>query len=214
MEKEQYDELYHLLRVASNTCDDEELAAIGGLVDHLFAGGNYLSLVRYSALYGEKFLVGLAFDIMKCAHFEPERIVEFGAGLGWLSRGLAVEYGISDTLTVDKRPWGTTDLVADLETEEGRDTVYGKLKLCDVIVMSDFLHCVDNPKEILDTFRGWPLIILEYMPVNVKYLHSYSKQIERYGASPVTRKSLEDMLPGKPTYSFQLDPYIFVICKP
>ncbi|GAJ01343.1 unnamed protein product, partial [marine sediment metagenome] len=75
MHKEQYDQLYHLLREASNTCEQDELITIGGLVSHLFAGGDYLSLIQYSALYGEKFLLEPTYDSLVEFGMKPKRIV-------------------------------------------------------------------------------------------------------------------------------------------
>ncbi len=66
MNKDQIDELYHLLRLASNMKGTglvktglfvhEEVNTIYGIAKHLLAGGDYPALVRFSMYYGERFL--------------------------------------------------------------------------------------------------------------------------------------------------------------
>jgi len=213
MNKEDYDELYHCLRHSSNSCTQEEQSTIRGLVNHLLAGGDYLSLIQYSAMYGEKFLVQPVFDIMISRNIIPKRIVEFGAGLGWLSRGLALKYGISNTLTIDKRPWAGINICADLETQKGRSDVLIQMNPGDIIVMSDFLHCVSNPEEIIEDFSHWPIVAIEYSTANVRYNQSYMEQIGRYGAFPRNEQELLKLFPAK-TYYHYLFHYLVIVYIP
>lgn len=217
MNKAQYDQLYHLLREASNTCDSYELVGIKGLVDHLFGGGDYLRLIQYSELYGEKFLVEPTYNHLVHFGMKPKRIVEFGAGLGWLSRGLAVKFGIADTLTVDKRPWCGIDIHASLESIEGISTVRRQLKDGDLIVMADFLHCVSNPLGILRVFDRFPMAALEYLSGWPDYYRSFVDQVKRYGVAPLDIGQLTSMFNTIPTSKVDIvsiNPYILVMSIP
>ncbi|KKL10624.1 hypothetical protein LCGC14_2553950, partial [marine sediment metagenome] len=109
MDKEQLDELYYLLREVSNEGNKQQSTeitdAIYGLAGHLLAGKDYLRLIQFSKYYGEKFLLQPTYEAILEKKWTPMRFVEFGAGLGWLSRGLATRYKNKEILTVDKRPW-------------------------------------------------------------------------------------------------------------
>ena len=94
MKKEDLDQLYHLLRVVSNDAanhkDVELSSVVFGMCKHLLCGGDYLSLIQYCAYYGENFLLEPTFKAIVATKWVPLRIVEFGAGLGWLGRGLSL----------------------------------------------------------------------------------------------------------------------------
>ena len=217
MKKDRLDELYHLLREVFNEGDKasstEITDAIYGLAGHLLAGKDYLRLIQYSAYYGRTYLLEPTFKAISEAGWQPARIVEFGAGLGWLSRGLASKFKIADVFTIDKRIWVATSLVANLETTDGITAVIHQMKDGDLIVMSDFLHCVTNPKEILETFDQWPIAILEYMPVDQDYASSWEYQLKRYGGNPIDPGDLSKMLSslGRHTDIKDLEPYVLIL---
>lgn len=217
MHKEQIDELYHLLREVSNTGSDQQSTeitdAIRGLAGHLLAERDYLRLIQYSRYYGEKFLLQPTYEAIIEKGWGPKRFVDLGAGLGWLGRGLAVKFRIADVLTVDKRPWGATDVLADLELGSGLKKVDDRLRPGDIIVMSDLLHCVENPEGILGAFSGYPIAALEYMPVNQDYAFSYKKQVARYGGNPIEPAALTGILAGlgRETDIKDLDPYVLIL---
>lgn len=198
MTREQFDELYHLLRVASNEAaesKDQELSStIIGITKHLLEGGDYLRLIQYSAYYGRNFLLEPTYLAMKEAGWEPTRIVEFGAGLGWLGHGLANKFGLLPNLFVDKRHWVLIDIVADLETEQGLKTVSAALRPGDFIVMSDFLHCIEEPEQLLQRFVDYPIAVLEYGTEGRLYENSFNVQLERYGVKPIPYGMLKGML--------------------
>lgn len=230
MNKEEVDQLYHLLRVASSITGGaaiaiegksidsktgltphEEVSVLYGLCRHLLAGGDYSALVQFSQYYGLKFLLDPTYKAIREKDWGPKRIVEFGAGLGWLGRGLASKLGFLPVLFVDKRPWVLVDVVADLETEEGRVKVLAELRTGDLIVMADLLHCVGDPRRIMEHFSRWPTAVLEYCPVDADYAGSYSAQIGRYGASPLMPEVFEVMFPGREVDIMELDPYILLL---
>lgn len=231
MDKEQVDELYHLLRVASSISEEgaaivldgkpidpktgltpqEEVGVLYGLCRHLLAGGDYAALVRFSQYYGERFLLGPTHSAIGKMGWTFTRVVEFGAGLGWLGRGLAAKFGPLPTLFIDKRSWVLIDVVADLETEEGRSRVLSLLMDGDLIVMSDLLHCLDNPREVMGDFARWPMAILEYSPTRQDYGHSYSAQISRYGAKPIGPEIFYDFFPNRHIDARDLDPYVLLL---
>ena len=219
MDKTHLDELYHLLREASN--ESESYAQgfplqhyILGMARHLLGEGDYLALVQYLSFYGESYLIEPVCDAIKTTKWKYERVVEFGAGLAWLSRGIAHRCGHLPTLAIDKRPWTMTDLIADLETAACISKVLKELHKSDIIVMSDFLHCLDNPKEVMDAFSAWPMVILEYSPSNPEHRLSYNTQIKRYGARPIGMREYREMFPGRLAEIASLDPHILLLVEP
>lgn len=255
MYKDQVDELYHLLRLASNmaavprynnataklihlfkeptsTTDeyavnsktgltrDEEIGIFCGLSRHLLAGGDYSALIKYSQYYGTRFLIEPAYKHIvshlyrRSEIHKPKRIVELGAGLGWLGRGLAGKFGLLPTLFIDKRPWTFINIVADLETEKGKSLVLSSLQEDDLIVMSDFLHCVDADSldDILIMLAPWNKAILEYYPRNnPEWMDSYIEQITRYGADIFIPDSIEMIFRG--VNIIDISPYILMLVE-
>ncbi len=217
MHKEEMDELYHLLRKASNegsgNYSAEPANVVYGMAKHLLEGKDYLRLVQYCQYYGEKYLLQPTYEAILEKDWSPSWIVEFGAGLGWLCRGLTVKLKASGAFTIDKRMWAATDLVADLETTDGIELVQDRLKGGDIIVMSDFLHCVEDPEIILKTFSAYPMAILEYMPTNGQWADSYQDQLKRFGGNPINSIELTGMLGrlGRQADVKELDPYILIL---
>lgn len=196
MEKKDLDELYHLLRVASN--DSSPLPAlIYGMSKHLLAGGDYLKLLQFLEWYGATYLVEPAAKLLREEDCKFGRIVELGAGLGWLGRRLAMQFNNPPTLFVDKRPWTMIDIVADVETNGGVTKVLDALKPDDLVVMSEFVHCLDDPISILENFSKWPKLVIEYCPTNRRYMESYSRQIERFGAKAIELTHLMELADRK-----------------
>ncbi|GAH60696.1 unnamed protein product, partial [marine sediment metagenome] len=114
-------------------------------------------------------------------------------------------------LFVDKRMWALTDLIADLETDQGLEEILTVMKDSDLIVMADLLHCLDDPKGIMSQFSKWPMAILEYCPTNMDYASSYSTQIKRYGAASIEPESFAGMFPGRKVDIIDMDPYILLL---
>lgn len=192
----QLDELYHLLRCLSNGEDEEEIDAVLGLVRHLLEGSDYPGLIRYSKFYGERYLVGGVVQEIKRTDWEFSRIVDIGSGLGWLGSGISARFGLIPVVNVDKRSWPGVTLLADLETKEGVSDLLRTLGGGDLIVMADFLHCIENPEELTVKIKPWNKVILEYFPVNGDHRSSYSRQILRYGALPLNSIELSELFPN------------------
>lgn len=225
MNKEQLDEFYHLLRCASNDAASgglpdlctgltplEEQGVLFGICGHLLGGGDYPALIRFSQYYGQRFLVEPVCASIKATEWNFDRVVDFGSGLQWFGRALAAKLGYLPTLFVDKRPWPLTDIVADLETLEGRKKVLDALKPNDLIVMSDLLHCLNDPKEVMSSFSSWPKAILEYCPVDKLRRQSFNSQLARYGGSPVYPESYMGMFPRAEMIDIiELDPYMLLL---
>lgn len=215
MKKDQIDELYHLLRVASNEPADPMQSfstqqVVTGLTRHLLGGGDYLALVQYSYYYGTNFLLNPTYKAILRTKWKFDRIVEFGAGLSWLGRGLAATFGVGYVL-VDKRPWGGVTLI-DLETEAGIQAAIDNLKPNDLIVMSDFLHCIDDPVSLLSTFGDWRMAVLEYTTENPEYMVSYADQVKRYGAEAIAPQDFElEFLGREIIETVDLDPYVLIL---
>ncbi len=219
MHKKDMDELYHLLREISNGPEDYTKGFplqhyILGMTRHLLGKGDYLALVQYLSYYGEKYLIEPVCNAIQRKEWKLERVVEFGAGLAWLCRGISYRLGYLQTLAIDKRPWTMTDLIADLETPVGRGKVLTELHESDIIVMSEFLHCLDNPKEVMENFSAWPMVVLEYCPSNPEYKHSYDTQIKRYGAKPINVEEYQEIFPGRVMELTKIEPHIMLLIEP
>lgn len=225
MRQDEIDTLYHLLRRASNDSvrkgqslatgltSSEEGEVILGLARHLLAGGDYTALVKFSAFYGAQFLLPKVAIALLDVGWRFSRVVELGAGLGWLGRGLSAKFGCLPTLFVDKRPWSLIDIVADIETPEGRKEVLQQLKPEDLIVASDLLHCLDLPEEVMDAFSGWRAAILEYFPCSEEFGKSYKVQITRYGAKPISHPDLYKVFRERVASHINIDPYMLVLAE-
>jgi len=225
MNKEQVDELYHLLRLVSNgDISTEEFVKTGrpqrevngifhGLSRHLLAGGDYDALIQFSAYYGRRFLLKPACEAIAKTGWKPHRVVELGAGFGWLGRGVSAEFEAIPCLFVDKRHWVLIDIVADLETERGLNKVLSAMRGSDLVVASDLLHCLDDPKGIMSHFSKWPMAILEYCPTDIEYASSYSTQIKRYGATPIEPDDFAGVFPGRRVDIVDMDPYILLLVE-
>lgn len=213
MTKEQLDELYHLLRVASNdtTPSGEEAACIRGLVGHLLLRPNYEALVRYCAMYGGKFLLEPTADMIIDSSIRPNRIVELGAGLGWLGRGIAAKFGYLPTLFVDKRPWALIDEQLDLEKPDDVEKLKTMLNPDDLIVMCDFLHCIEKPMDLINALADWNIVLLEYFPSRVDYRESFDRQLYRYGASLFPLPSLQAALQTRMIQCRIINPYVLYL---
>jgi len=196
MDRPVVDILYHNLRLLNLTDDIQQKEAILGLTSHLTEPrGDYNGLLKYLAWYGEKFLLPDLPAFLDYHKAVFSRVVDFGAGLGWLGRGIAHARGDLPTLFVDKRQWVLTDIIADLETTNGRQRVLEALQPGDIIVMSELLHCLDNPKKVLDPFAEWPMLMIEYSAWQSAYMKSYNEQIAKFGCVPVG--SLGSIFPGR-----------------
>ncbi len=212
MNKADWDQLYHLLRTVSNDDIKEERQALAGLTGHiLIPGGYYEGLLAYLRFYGMEFLLPSVCSTVIEQKLKFGRVVEFGAGLGWLAVGMSERFGVP-SLLIDKRKWLSFTMVADLETEEGVKTVLDMLKPDDLIVMCDFLHCIKKPGMVMAKFPDWNMAVLEYIPQTHTHLSSYITQLEGCGASPFyTREEIDKIFIFRKRTHHNLDPYILTI---
>lgn len=193
LSKNDMDSLYHCLRLVSNSGDQEFKEIIYGLSRHLLVGGDYLALVKFLDFYGSTYLMDDILHQVSESHIQADRIVEIGAGTGWFGRRIAyvLDAGL---MSVDKRRWGLIDMVLDLELDSDLDTLFRSLRPYDVIVMSDFLHCISNPRRIIYKLEKWPMIILEHNSTISEHAESYFVQIGRYGCICLTVENITDIL--------------------
>jgi len=211
------DLLYHLLRKVHNSNDPELIESVSALSKHLLCGGDYPSLLKFLSYYGTNFLLEDIIPIMRDIKQEEkfERVVEFGCGYSWLSLGLYPYLDYVPTWKIDKRNWSLVDLVADLETTSGQQKVLDTLKPNDIIIMSEFIHCLDDPYNVMLPFKKWPKVVIEYMPTYPPdFSISYMEQISKYGCSPVTLTYLLNEVFGKSISKVEdLYPYVLVYVK-
>jgi len=199
--------------VLNLTNDVQQKEAIRGITSHLTdPGGDYNGLLKYLAWYGESFLLPEVLDVLHQSKAKFSRVVAFGAGLGWLGRGIANGHGGLPALFVDKRQWVLTDIIADLETTNGRQRVLDALQPGDIIVMSELLHCLDNPEKMLKLFEKWPMLVVEYSAWSARYMQSYNQQVAKFGCIPVS--SLGRIFPGRRISSRAVEPYKIAFIYP
>lgn len=202
MQQNDLDEFYHLLRKLSNDRSDNGILQLGivkGLARHILDGGDYLALVQWSEYYGTNYLLKPSFQILIKNGIQPKRIIDIGAGLGWLGRGLQLKYSqklnyLPLLKTIDKRNWTAIDTIANMEDDTDRQKVISSLVDGDLVVMCDFLHCTTNPDVILDDLRKYDTLILEYMSLIGDYRDSYFKQLSRYGATSFGSDQLSSII--------------------
>ncbi len=185
LKEKELDHLYHLLRVVSNEGSAEEQEIIFGMTKHLLNGGDYPKLLSFLEYYGTSYIVPpLVEDIHTFFRERFSRIVDIGAGTGWLARAISNATGIQ-SLTVDNRKWDGINLVLDVEKADDRDKLKAVLRPSDLLIMSEFLHCTENPEEILDDIKAWSTVVIEFDSQDIPQESSYLVQIRRFGCSPV-----------------------------
>lgn len=215
MNRNQLSELYHNLRELCVTGDVPQKEAIMGITAHLTQPqGDYVGLLRFLSYYGERYI---SEEVVKLLHynkhlFEFSRIVELGAGFGWLGRGISNAYGQMPVRFVDKRQWVFTDIVADIETKNGVKRVLDELKEGDLIVMSELIHCLDNQEETLRPFTKWPILVVEYWSTNPDYQESYDAQIKKFDCKPML--GIRDVFPRAKIVTGVVDPYVIWLVLP
>lgn len=197
MKEQELDQLYHLLRVCSNSPDEQERACMWGLCKHLFGGSDYLALVQYAAMYGEKHVLPRAVELLKTLEYIPSRIIDLGAGLGWLGRGLANEFGIKH-VSVDKRGWVLIDHVIDIEHPSGLEKFKELLVPGCLVTMCDVLHCLDKRTimQLGDALSHHDSLVIEYSPRVKSHMESFRLQTCRFGSNGYTVLRLLDLFCG------------------
>lgn len=215
MNKNQLDELYHNLRELSVTSDGLQKDAIIGIVSHLTqSGGDYTGLLRFLSYYGENYILPEVRKVLN-SHFSTggfSRVVEFGAGFGWLGRGISNGLGFLPVVFVDKRQYLFTDIVADLEAKNGAKRILDELRSGDLIVMSELLHCLDDPEKALRPYTKWPMLAVEYWPTSKDYRESYNAQVERFYCKPI--KDMRSIFPNSKLIEYHMDTHLITLVLP
>lgn len=222
--KEDVDQLYHLLRKFSNS-GDEFIEPAKSIFTHIFYGPAYENLLAYSEFYGQRYLLPKVIDLIHKFHWEDKfkRVVDLGCGRGWLGYGVAHRFNKWPVL-VDKRsnvsaPLQDRTMFYCLNLETGKDLRYLKavLEPKDLIVMSDYLHCIENPKQLLGVLESHSMIILEYTSSgNYSWLSSYYHQLKRYGATAFSSEQLTRIVreaTGRVPKAVVMDPYLMMVVE-
>jgi len=194
MPQKQVDLLYHLLRV-THTMDKDTRETIYGLAGHILKKSNYASLAQYLDFYGNTYLLPQMIEFLNsCGFVGTSQIYDLGSGTGWAGAGIARHYGTKAVL-VDKRSLvllryseeGYETLLVDLEHQSGVTSLLDSITSAgsaDLVVICDTLHCLDNPKKLVEQLKDIaPILILEYVAqANDLWRKSYAQQLHNYGA--------------------------------
>jgi len=195
MEKQEIDQLYHQLRLLNVKDDILQKEAVAGIVSHLTdTHGDYTGLLRFLSYYGERFILPKVVEVLTSgpSQYTPRlpiinfsRVIDIGAGFGWLGRGISNAFGLLPAVFVDKRQWILTDIVADIETTNGVKRILDILRDGDLIVMAEVLHCLENPTDTMQCFSKWPKLVVEYS-AKTDYQLSYEAQIKKFGCKQIS----------------------------
>ena len=182
-EKQILDTIYHNLRLVNIGEDPKCQAAVMCIAQHLTnPDGNYNALLQYLDYYGKKFLAPRVCDIARNLFADKTIIVEFGAGTGWFG-GMIADKLNAKYIPTDKRPWSSSTLTIDLETELGveKSNFEGRSEV--LVVMVDLLHCISPAwrNRLYENLRKVDFIVAEYSPKSPTQRASYNKQIEAKG---------------------------------
>jgi len=191
------DQVYHSLRVANTELSIDAVEALGQMARHLLSkDGDYPALLNFLTYYGNRYILDDVVGAIKGLRFD--RIVELGAGTGWLSSGLGKEYGV-DTIQTDSRKWPGIEWVVDVETTDGLAILTRNLKSTDLVIMCDVIHCINVEKrlDLMDCLSNNDAVILEYLPERISFMRSYSKQIRAKGCAPVNRDDMLSIRQGR-----------------
>lgn len=193
------DTLYHVLRKASLS-DKETKKAVDSICTHLCRGPSYQDLDEWLSYYGKKYILPHVLDALANCHVKFSHVIELGAGTGWLGQEIAATYRV-DCALVDKRypiekmdnvwdrtysrPDGhsTTWSHLDLETDDGLKALTNTLRPGDLLIMSEFLHCLDDPESVVASLVHYPWVVVEYDAADPIYGQSYIEQLAKYGAT-------------------------------
>ena len=216
MDRNEVDQLYHHLRTLRLQGSYEQKQAVRGITLHLTSeAGDYPELLTFLDYYGRVYLLPKVVKALQTHKnfFQFDHIVEIGAGTGWLGRGLTTILELESlAVLVDKRQFTLIDIVADVETPQGQARVCDELRPNDLIVMSEALHCFSNPRNVIKRFESWPMVVIEYSPINISYKTSYEKQLSLYGASPIS--DCRSLFPNSIVQPVPDDTHCILLVKP
>ena len=193
------DQVYHQLRIANTELSDNERVELLYIAIHLLSKeGDYPSLLHFLSYYGSKFVIDDVVQLVGISGIKFNRIIELGAGFGWLSKGLGEKFKV-EYIQTDSRKWGNIRQVIDIETAQGIQELKNNLLPTDLIVMSDVIHCIKPGKRqsLIDSFPNNDILVLEYLPRNAAQMRSFTKQIRLKGCVPLDRNDMLSLTPRR-----------------
>ena len=214
-------EFYHITRKLSNHKRSDVLdEAISGIYKHLMSGPDYDGLLKFLEFYSTSYLADPINNILKNHKWiNYDRVYDLGAGRGWLGKCVA-EINQSELISVDKRDWSltnqySTDWILNLEDPYSIGKLVGGLDPAnDLVCMSEFLHCINNAKELLEALVPFPLLIVEYIGRTEEHFSSYKKQLARYSAINDDIWDWLAFLKGLGAHFYHISGYAIVIKEP
>ena len=209
------DAIYHQLRTANTDVSSEGKVALERMARHLLSeDGEYPALLDFLAYYGAKYVLQDVINAIIHEDLKFNRVIELGAGYGWLSEGIGKCFKV-DYVKTDSRGWPGIHRVIDIESVRGLWELSTKLVPTDLVVMSDVIHCLEPEKRVtlMSTLKHNDVVVVEYLPTNTAHMRSFNKQIRAKGCIPVNRDDMMKLagekrtVVGYPTSSHEI--YIY-----
>lgn len=149
---------------------------------------DYRDLAQFLQWYGETYVLGDVFDFItqKTIDVRYPTAIEFGPGTGWLIGGVA--HLFKNAYAVDKRaglhyPYPNVTFVQrDLEKEPGFLGLETQ-SIQSVIIANHFLHCVDDPVEVIKKSPAGAWLVIEPTFSDTVFPF-WGRQMADFGATP------------------------------
>jgi len=206
VKKDDLDMFYHLLR-KFNGLDRKQREILLGLACHLLDEPDYEALLDWLEYYGKQFIIPQVLPMLEQYKGRFFAVVELGAGKGWFGRAVA-KFLKARYVSVDKRkefgPFYCLDLEKDKDLREVRALV--RYYYPALVVMSEFLHCIENPEEVLKILGDQSLLILEHTTEGWAG-ESFREQLKRYGCNYKYLQVLPEFLKGRKVFEKDIYPY-------
>jgi hypothetical protein len=206
VKKDDLDMFYHLLR-KFNELDRKQREILLGLACHLLDEPDYEALLDWLEYYGKQFIVPHVLPMLEQYKGKFFAVVELGAGKGWLGRAVA-KFLKAHYVPIDKRKEFNPLYCLDLE--KGEDLYEMKILLHKyypaLVVMSEFLHCVENPEQILGRLHDQSVLIMEHK-IKGWAGESFRKQLEWYGCNYKYLQVLPSFFKGRKVFEKDIYPY-------
>lgn len=177
--------------------------------------GDYTGARSYLNELGAKLILPTALSIMDilAPPLEFTRVVELGAGFGWMGRGISSYYKLP-YLSVDLSDYAPVDIIADIESPQGQRVITDRLLPLDLIVMSEVIHCLKDPISAMKPFWAWPMVVIEFWPAAISYCPIFNNGEKNYHLGHAPEKTIHDIFPNSKIRTFSIETHALWVITP